>query len=413
MMLSLISLISPIMGLLVIICIVIKNWNNTEHKNLKKYVLPLGMLFGVLGYSLVFNHNANDLSRYYDAIISFKNSSLYEIIQIDKEKLYIQDILYYLVSRTGNEHIIAFLTGFIVYSISNYVMFDTIERSKRKFKTSEIVMLSIISVGIVSPYLILCNVRCIMAYSIVCFAIYRDLVQEKKNLITLLLYIIPIGLHSSAIIIIFIRIISGIFKSINTLALLISIFLPTIINFAHSSFQNIGFGAIGKLIKNVINKAYYYLYWTEGGWASKVGQFFSNKFNRITGCIFLVIIIFILLVHNKRRIKNKPLDNKMIRFLYFSAIFALGCLSIKTGAFWRFESIPVLFCPIILVNLIENKESEKRILILIFIFSALVFMANLISMFRNIYFYKTIFNLATTSGLKILFEIIKGIINIV
>ena len=93
-----------------------------------------------------------------------------------------------------------------------YVLFDMIERSNRKFKVSEVFMLAIISIGIISPYSIIGNVRCVLAYVLISFAIYRDLVQKKRNILTLLLFFLPIYLHSSAIIVVLIRFVSTYFN---------------------------------------------------------------------------------------------------------------------------------------------------------------------------------------------------------
>lgn len=404
---GIISLIYPLFGLLIVLFKVIKNWNKTVEKSLKKYIFPLAMFFGVFGYSMAFSYNANDLSRYYDLIITFVDKSFRQIVLFDNEHLYVQDMLYYFVSRTGNVNIIAFITAFVVYSVVFYVLFDMIERfNKREYKVSDIFKLIIISVGIVSPYFIICNVRCILAFVIICFAVYREKVQKKKNLLTLLLYILPVLLHSSAIVIILMRVVSPIVKKVKKTSILFIVLIPKVIDFLYNLLKGKNFG----FFTNVINKAYYYFNWNNGGWASQVQSYFSHTFIRITGTIFLIIVIIIILYYNKKTKNNELFDKPMIDFLYFSSIFALGTLYIKTGAFWRFESIVVLFSSVLFIQLLNNYRNFSSIINLIFLFSLLVFFANLVSMFRNIYFLETINNIITTSGLKILFELLKGII---
>lgn len=417
MMLSLISLISPIMGLLVIICIVIKNWNNTEHKNLKKYVFPLGMLFGTFGYSIAYLTAGakDDLQRYFDYMEKIKEFGLDIVLKLDTDKLYTQDILFYFVNKTGNPHILPFIVGIIIYSIVFYILFDMIKTSKRKFKTSEIILLSLISVGMISAYGIIRNVRCVLSYVLISFAVYRELVQNKRNIITLLLYILPLGLHTSTIIIVLIRIMSSLLKHFKKWSIIIALLLPQIINFSYAHLRNIGFGAIGNMMKTVINKAYYYLYWTEGGWATAIQNSINDKIIRISGTIFLIIIIIIINIVKKdeEETKTKIIDFPMISYLYFISLFALGCLSIKTGAFWRFEAIVVLFSPVIFITALNLNEKFRKHFTLISIFGTFMFSINLIYQIRNLDATATVFNLITTSGLKILFELIRGLINII
>ena len=66
------------------------------------------------------------------------------------------------------------------------------------------------------------------------FAIYRNTIKKKMDIFTLFMYIIPLGLHSSAIILLLIRILSVIFKKLSKLTIIIAIMLPTIIDFAHN-----------------------------------------------------------------------------------------------------------------------------------------------------------------------------------
>ena len=256
MVISMITFIFPIVGLMLILCILIKNWNCDISSNLKKYVFPFGFIFGSLGYSMEFGDKINDLTRYFDIVASLKDFSLNYILTNDRELLYTKDIIFYFVSRTNELHILPFITGFIVYTITFYVLFDIVKKSNRKFKTKELFMLILISIGIITPYSIIVNVRCVLSYTIIIFAIYRELIQKKRNIVTLMLYILPIGLHSSAIIIIIIRLISILFKKFKKISIAIALFLPTLIDIIYNYVGYLNIGIIGTIITNAINKAY-------------------------------------------------------------------------------------------------------------------------------------------------------------
>ena len=48
-MMTAISLLSPALALLIILCLCIKNWKNEVSGKLKRLVIPFGMIFGNLG----------------------------------------------------------------------------------------------------------------------------------------------------------------------------------------------------------------------------------------------------------------------------------------------------------------------------------------------------------------------------
>ena len=157
-----------------ILCYVFKNWKNISSKNLNKFIFPLAMIFGIYGYSMYFNGKISDLTKYYDLVREMDGLSLKTILINDNELLYTKDILFYFVSLTKDVNILAFIVGFIIYGIIFYVLFDMVKRSSREFKVYEIFLLGVVSIGIITPYSIIGNVRCILAYSIISLAVYRE-----------------------------------------------------------------------------------------------------------------------------------------------------------------------------------------------------------------------------------------------
>lgn len=413
MLLFIVSLIYPLFGFLVVIMNLIRDWGKIVEKSLKKYIFSLALFFGVYGYSFSFNNSViNDLTNYFDQVLSI-NVRLLKYLSLDVDYLYIRDILFYFVNKTGNVHILPFIVGFIIYGIVFYVLFDMVDRSNKKFNVCEVFMLSIISIGVVSPLSIILNVRCILAYVIISFAIYRDLIQKKKDLLTLVMYVLPIFLHSSAIVVLLVRFLSFIVSKLTYISVAIAFLIPTLINIMHSFVNRFSFGPIGIILKNAVNKAYYYLYWNEGGWATEIENSISNKLNRFVGALILVLIVLTILkkyVSTKSKSSVNIIELPMIKYLYLISLFALGCLTIKTGAFWRFESIVVLFSPVLIIQLLNVSPNYNKLFYVLFIISFFMFFLNLVYQIRNLDYVATFVNILTTSGLKILFELLKGII---
>ena len=136
-----------------------------------------------------------------------------------------------------------------------------------------------------------------------------------------------------------------------------------------------------------------------------------------TALFKLISILFIILFSyykdykKKKEIKN---DN-MINYLLFVSVIALGTLSIKTGAFWRFESIVVLFSPVIFVRLLENKNNFNKIIPYFYIFGIIHFLINILFQINNLTgvgFITTIQKFLTTSLIEVLYSFVKGLLNL-
>lgn len=409
------SLLSPLLALLIILCICFKNWKNDISGKLKKLVIPFGMIFGAFGYSISFTSETSDLQSYLLQIDAMKPYNFGEVIARSSDGLFVQDGLFYFVSRCGNNMILPFIVGFIIYSIAFYVLFDMLERSKRKYRVWEAMLLALIMVGVLSTYTIIANTRCVLAFVLISFAAYRDMVQKKRNIWTLLLYVLPIWLHSAAVVIIFVRLLTIFFQRFEKAKwaiLLIVLLFPTIIDYLYTHFANVFSGPIGSVVSGAINKAYFYLHWTSGGWATEVESSLHSNLVKIFGTIFLLMIIYLIFkkIPNNDSGKRKSLYSEpMIGFLFLIAVLSLGCLHIKTGASWRFEAIVVLFSPVILVQAIDNGVLNRKFFYTLVLYTAMLFALN--------FHYQTtnglVINYVTTFGPKIFYELISGGINLI
>lgn len=370
----------------------------------KKISFLFGMMFASFGYSIQVRWET-DLTRYFDKVESINLSEgLLKLISNDNNKLFAQDILFYIVKKSGDLHFLPFIVGLFSYWIVYYVVFDMIGKSKHKFTKIEIFELCFIIFAIITPYSVIGNIRCVFAYILISFAIYRELEQNKKNIFTLGLYILPIGLHSSAIIIIALRI--GLFglKKLGKSILVIPFVIPTMIGMLYQIKSILGNGFVGKILYDAINKAYFYLNWNEGGWASEINNSISDKITRIYGAVFLIIVLIVSLISKKDSLLNKTIN------VYFLTVTmcALGCLTIKTGAFWRFESIVILFSSVIFVPLYERESYVTNIVLkCIFVTSIIMFIANQIMLIRNLNMENTLISTFLMNGFVIIKDILK------
>lgn len=418
-MMWMLALLSPVLLVLVALSYCLKNYKVKVTKSLKPLAMPFGAVFGTFGYSMRFFSETNDLLSYFKQVDSIGDSSLISLLANNTDGLFIRDILFFFVNRSENDYILPFIVGFLIYTIVFYVLFDMIDRSKRDFTFGEVFWLAVIAIGVLSPYTIILNTRCVLSYVLVSFAIYRDAVQKKRNILTLLLYVLPIGLHSSSIVLVVVRLLSALFKNLEKtkwIALSIVFLLPTIIDLSYQYIVGTLTGPIGDIINNVINKAYYYLHWTSGGWATQVESSVSDKIVKVFGTIFIVMILLIVLkkqpgkkVKQEESLFKKP----MVSYLFYIAVFALGCLSIKTGAFWRFEAIVVLFSPVILIQAIEQNELYGKNIRVLALFATALLVYNVAYQISNLNAGETIIKFVSTPLIEILFQILRGTVNMI
>lgn len=417
-MLTIIALISPLLVLLFILLFCFRNSSKENNLDLRRFALPLGCIFGLFGYSIRYSATSNDLLRYYDHVESIGGASYLDVVSSSGDGLFVRDALFYFVNRCQNVHVLPFIVGLIIYSIVFYVLFDMVHRSKKRLRVGEIFLMAVIAVGLISPCIIIGNVRCVLAFVLVVFAAYRDMVQKKKNIVTLLLYLLPLWLHSSAVVIIIIRLLSTLFRRIRKMkwTMLSIVFLfPLIVDFCNTHLVGILSGPIGNILDTAIQRAYFYLHWDSGGWASQVDGSIHSTLIKIFGTIFILLFLFILLKRCPKSASTSSdqlLNNPMICFLFLVSIFALGCLHIKTGAFWRFESIVVLFSPIVFVEAINLDESYKRLMYIVATYICVPLLYNILYMCTVLSPGGTLYDYVFIPGVRAVYDLINGVINV-
>lgn len=397
-------LISPVLSI-PLLCIGIYQSRNTISK---WYAVPFALLYGIFGYNYYFIGQP-DLFRYFIIVDSLRGQSLWDILQKDTQRLYTKDILFYFVSKTENNYILPFIVGFVCYLIIFYVFFDVVNRCKLVFKTkcgTHIFMIGLTMVSITPPTGVISNVRCVFAFLLISFAAYREWVQKKKNFFTLLLYIIAIGMHTSAVLLVIIRILTPFLKRFKEMLIGVAVLFPTIITFIYKGIKINDTNILGRAIE----KMWFYLNWTEGGWADEIENSISNKLTRIYGTFFLILVI---LLYRECKKRNYILVNEnMHDYLFIVVVLSLGSLYIKTGVFWRLEAVVVFFCPLILMPIAMNASKHYMyILYTLYVSACMMFILQVIRISRGTVMQKVITGYISTSTLKIIGEILHGVIS--
>lgn len=405
--LGLISFASPFLSIpFLIYCFLKLKWFD------KRYAFPFAMIYGSIAYSV--NPTGEiDLVRYFEMIKQMEGQTLSAILLNDYQMLYTQDLLFYFISKTEDLHILPFLVTTFVYFVSFYVSFDVFERMelyKSKKAKQYQVLISFFSISLIWTLDVISNVRNILAFMMIAFACYREFVEKKKGIVTWALYIFPLGLHTSAIVLLLLRILVPVIKK-SKLLLMGAILFPVMVEAIHQLLMRINSNNILiVLLKNMVNKAVYYLNWNSGGWADVVNNNLLGRLVRVYVAIVLICFIFLLMhVVPKTNGAFKGMDS----FLYSVVVMTLGCLYITTGALWRFEAVSVFLSAVMTAPAIKYGD-KKTHLILTFLFTSsfLYFMYCSARFLRYVYVDELINGVVLFSGIKIIVGFFVAFFNI-
>lgn len=296
-----------------------------------------------------------DLNRYYSLMESIKYYDLdmiFENIIFKPEPLI--NFLFYMVSLTGIKQLLPMIVIFIGYFILIYMIWDYCQINKIRPLYSLIITLSLLC--IINYIYFVSGIRNLLAFIMLSYAIYLDFIKLKKGIKYKILYLIPILIHNSCIVVLIIRACFEILNKIRSkykyfLVLLWPIYFKFVL-LVFSLFSNVP--AIGHLI-------------------SKSEDYLSNNItiNDITvNLLFKLIIFFItMIILFISSIKKENKNKKLYEFLKLYSMFLLGTIQFKY-VFGRFFNIYLILISFVFINYFSKlKKSKYIVLTLVFILS--------------------------------------------
>ena len=293
----------------------------------------------------------NDLSRYFMQLERFASVSFRQAFQVSSDGLFVRDLLFWLIAKTKNVHILPAVTTSIFYAVCIYITCDSAKRLKKE-KYIGIVM--VFEVLVIPFFSIVCNIRNVTAFSLICLAGYRELVQKKRNLITLVLYIAPCFLHKTGFILLILRLLVIIFEQYMVLSLTIIVGLPFLINFAYNHVSWIrGAGSFSRVIRRLVLSAHNYLY-DDSEYAARVRS--GTVSIRFT-VFFLIIVLGYYCFRYVSRIKKNEY-REFITLAFTLCVMTLACAVFDTPAYWRFSVAAYIACSPILLIAISGEDKE-------------------------------------------------------
>jgi hypothetical protein len=322
-------------------------------KKWEKYLPLLVLALGVMAYAWIASVET-DLTRYFDMAEGYGEYSLAQAFQANilDNNLWVCIAVFWLAGKLGCVNLLPMLSVMVVYGVTFYITCDTAKTYHAEKCIPGILLLQFC----LQPYVsIMGNIRNVTAFSLIVLASYRDLVQKKRNILTVVLYVLPIFIHPTALVLLLLRSVVFLSNKIKFIFLAIVAFLPQMIDFAYHNIINIiaSYNSrIASIATSMILKAYWYVNDTTSELAVHVANSKADTINRALMISIAVFVTLLIYFYYDRKLSEKK--DGMIDFCFELAIVVIACGWFTIGHYWRFTVALVCACGTLWIRVAQN-----------------------------------------------------------
>ena len=374
-------------------------------------VVPLSagmaLIWGIAGFCFKNPATDPDLVRYLSMLRNYFGKSLFESFNLQYENLFAVDIYFHFISKLGNPQFLPAISVFIFYFIILYILADYKRRTELSNGIFSVYVLFVLAA--INFPAVVNGIRWPIACVMIFLAVYRELVQNKRDGWTIFFYIIPVFMHFSMLAFLALRLALLIKNKKVIIAMGASVaLLPQIFNILSTRYEKTALGVIGTQLRYFIARADMYFQWkqTDVGWADTVRK---SIYYRVESWFYYVIVayfcIIIYLVIKQERKKGWEKDNVFVLYLT-----ALTIISFTMAAHTYIRFVTPLIASFCCVSFKLFNKYEKGGLFMLISKSVLVGFA-LIGIVLNIHLLGTMValddyfvNIFTSGALSYLFQ---------
>lgn len=331
-----------------------------DRKNSTHYSFLFAGVLASLAYWVI-PKGAMDLTRYFDIVLSYETMS-FDFFYSDVlfgDLMFIQNILFYSVGRTGNIHLLPSIVIFISYFIMLYMITDYANRMKA---TTFELLLAIIFLLCVMPFIsLVSNVRNILAFSLITYGIYREFIQDKKGVLTFILYAVPCFIHISSLSIILLRLIAGNSsnkKMINWMILTLGVFITIFIFYNASMFSALPL--VGEYLGALISKTNIYLFDSSSYYAQILQNDTFSKMQKLYFTLSTLYLLILLIC-----ISSDSKNLKIESYFKYVAIMVVISYPIILTVYFRYTMGVLMLAFLVIYRIKFIKHKDWRLLIYI------------------------------------------------
>ena len=334
---------------MLIVCYIIA-YKVKDRKRLKRILRIYNVILAILAF-LYIPYQTADLYRHFMTFDKYATTSFIDIFNgmnnstVPFAKLYI-----FLFSKIGIKGLLPAVTSFIFHACVFHIIYVSAEKYNYSMKTVALMLLLFMEMG---KFLeVISGIRCLLAFSVICYCIFEELFNNKSFYKHILLYAIACFFHSAAVALTIIRLFFLLFQKERRIIykfVNIGLLVCLVIYFAFNSSVYLD-AMFDKADGYLSNTRYYYL------WEYIIS---------LISILFMIISIFLF---NKKYRNVLPFKNisNFVLLLCFLLLFYHSEYSI----FSRFQTAAsILFIPIYgyILNYIANNKSKYYKNVYIFI----------------------------------------------
>lgn len=381
----------------------------------RKYVPIIILMIGVITYAYTPSAET-DLTRYFDmseAISHYNYIDAYDYFgkswNFDRG-LWLMITLMWIAGKIHAVHILPMISVMCVYGVASYITCDVAEIYQEEKRIPIILLAQMM----ILPYIsITSNLRCVWAFSLIILAVYLDSVKKKHNIGVILLYILPLFIHSAAILIILLRIIAPLGKFIKIPFIALAVFFPQIMAWLSANISIIpSLGGYGSVISNAIVKADWYLNHTEDyDWAIHSANSRYQQINRFFLLVLAILICFVIWRYLSKDIKNELKGFES--FVFLLSVMTIAFSWFVVGHLWRVSAATFVAFGSVGIPLLEKKSKSSVLNGIINIFPLFMLMGLALQLWNSQYSVNYLnwgADILLTNIYTILYDVIKGLL---
>ena len=394
-------LITPLGVMLLIISI----FGAPSHK--KKYALFIGLTFGMIGYCSSPVREI-DIVRYFQQIEGIRGLPFSRAFSWAEDGLIVKNLIFWIIARIGDNHILPFLSLMTVYTVSSYILIHTIRENKKTLG-----YLLALQLMLIPFYNCFSNVRNVMAFSLLAMAFYRDLIEKKMDLLTGVLYVVPCFIHMAGLVLVLLRILLPLFSKLSFLSLGVTFGIPAVVILLYPMIQGVSFGGnLGRIVNRAIWKAYGSFVRTSD-YAQEMQTHGAFVVNRLLAIVFCVVLLYIIVSCLGKEVKMEK--GRRYYLVAVEMITSLSLIMAVMGVvkFWVFMfMVYVMFTPVIVWvqegQILKAREYQICMLLIgsVALFSLLMQIRSIVANLDISYFLS---NFLLTNYLDVIVNILKGL----
>lgn len=313
-----------------------------NYKHIKRVLIFYVFILCVISFFYV-PSTTSDLTRlriYIDNVYS--NMTFRKYLEVlSSTPTFTTHTYYYIISKIGIKELLSVISCLINYSIMSYVLYDYAKTNKLNGKA---MAKAILLYAFIGEYIeVVSGIRSMCAYSIYFLCIYREFFQKKEITSNLVLYLLSVGFHTSAVPLVFARFIFLLFQKENVIAKKIfNILVCIVLLYISIKYGNTIIEATTTKAENYLNNDIFSYFWTQ------------------LSTILMIVLILTTYFSNNKIIKESFHKN-YINFFRIFVTFNIISIFLDYSIFRRYSRISImLFLPIVMCIFNKDNLNNKK-----------------------------------------------------